>query len=408
MKKIFTLFSVLFSTGAIYAQSYWTNLNSPNNCSYYAVSHDGSKIWANNGMLGNGGQLHYKQGAAPFNTVAVTINSLTSVNNILCLANGNLVVTGQQSFTVPVVYRSTDNGSNWTQSTATLTGFNQNILQDAAGNVYVYNYALGSTISKSTDNGGTFAAIGGTFAVKWMAATGNTLFACGTNSGWNIWKSTDGAATWSLMPNNATQGNQNSIYATPNGNVYFSDYKSTDGGTTWVQMTAPPSGSGVYMVDTQNNIYVKDEPNNLFKSSDAGATYTNVVNGLNWSPTISAQRKIATNDGKLYFSTIGAPNYSLYVHQTGTISAVAEQKMNSSDLNLFPVPANEQLSISVEKGNISSVSVSDISGKVNFTHSSVNKNSMEISLTNFAEGIYFVKITTNDGSIMNKKIVVQH
>lgn len=149
MKKIFTQLSILLSVGAMNAQSYWTNLNSPNNCSYYAVSHDGSKIWASNSLLGpGGGQLHLKQGAAPFATVAVTINSLTSVNNILCLANGNLVVTGQQSFTVPVVYRSSDNGSTWTQSTATLTGYNQNIIQDAAANVYVYNYALGSVVLK--------------------------------------------------------------------------------------------------------------------------------------------------------------------------------------------------------------------------------------------------------------------
>ena len=408
MKKIFTLFSVLFVAGAMNAQSFWTNLNSPSNCTYYSVAHDGSKMFACNGNVGGIGQFYYKQGAAPFNSVAVTINTITSLNNINCLANGNVLITGNQG-TVPVVYRSVDNGSNWTQSTASLTGFNQNIIQDAAGNVYLYNYALGSTISKSTDNGGTFAAIGGTFAVKWMAATGNTLFACGTNSGWNIWKSTDGAATWSLMPNNATQGNQNSVYATPNGNVYFGDYRSTDGGTTWVLRTAPPTGSGIYMVDALNNIYVKDEPTNLYKSSDAGTTYTNVVNGLNWSPTCSAVRKIATNDGKLYFSTANISTVnSFFIHQTGTISAVAEQEMNSTDLHLSPVPANDQLSISIEKGNISSVSVSDISGKVNYTQSSINKNSMEISLANFAAGVYFVKITAPDGAVMNKKIVVQH
>ncbi|MBK9284197.1 MAG: T9SS type A sorting domain-containing protein [Sphingobacteriaceae bacterium] len=406
MKKIFTSIFVLLVLGAWNAQTYWTNLNSPNNCSYYAVSHDGNKIWANNGILGNFGELHYKQGAAPFSTVAVTINSTTAVNNILCLVNGDLVVTGSQSFTVPVVYRSTDNGTTWTQSTATITGFNQNIIQDAAANVYVYNYAAGSPIVKSTDNGATFANVSGTFAVKGLAVTGNTLFACGTNGGWNIWKSTDGAVTWSLMPNNASQGNQNNIYATPNGNVYFSDYKSTDGGNTWVQMTAPPSGSGVYMVDRLNNIYVKDEPTNLFKSSDAGATYTNVVTGLNWSPTISAQRKIATNDGKLYFSTIGAPNYSLYVHQTGTINAVSEISAQSNQLDVFPVPANDQFNLVIENGSISQISIFDQNGKAVYSNNLVNQNEVTVSTENFANGIYLVKIQNSEGFVLTKKIVI--
>jgi len=406
MKKIFTHLSVLLTVGVMNAQTYWTNLNSPNNCSYYAVAHDGSKMYASNGTLGSGGQFFYKLGAAPFNSVAVTINSLTSVNNILCLANGNLLVTGQQSFTVPVAYLSTDNGSTWTQSTATLTGYNQNIVQDAAGNVYVYNNALGSTVRKSTDNGAIFANASGTFAIKALAVTGNTLFACGTNGGWNIWKSTDGAATWSLMPNSASQGNQNSIYATPDGNVYFSNYKSTDGGNTWVTITAPPSGSSVYMTDMLNNIYIKDEPNNLFKSSDAGATYTNVVNGLNWSPTISAQRKIATNDGKLYFSTIGAPNYSLYVHQTGTASAVSEQVVLSSDIELYPVPSNEQMNIVIEKDMISDVIIINQTGKVVCTITNVNSHQISISTETYSSGIYFVRTTTNGGSVLNSKMVI--
>lgn len=405
MKKTFTQLFVLLSVGALNAQTYWTNLNSPNNCSYYAVSHDGSKIWANNGILGSFGELYYKVGAGTFSAVAVTINSVTSLNNINCLANGNLLITGSQIIT-PVAYLSTDNGSTWTQSTCTLTGFNQNIIQDASNNVYVYNYSAGSTVSKSTDNGVTFANASGTFAVKGLAVTGNTLFACGNNSGWNIWKSTDGAVTWSLMPNTATQGNQSFIYSTPNGNVYFENYKSTDGGNTWVQITAPPSGSSVYMVDAQNNIYIKDEPTNLFKSSDAGNTYTNVVNGLNWSPLISAQRKIATNDGKLYFSTIGAPNYSLYVNQPNTASSITEQELNSKNIQLYPIPANDQLNLSLEKDRISEVSIYDQVGKMVYSINNFDRNTVSISTEKFSSGIYIVKMKSADGVILTKKIAI--
>lgn len=407
MKKIFTQLSILLSVGAMNAQTFWTNLNVPNSASYYAISHDGSKMYATNGNIGSGGQFFYKQGAAPFNSVAVTINSLTSVNNILCLANGNIVVTGQQAFTVPVVYRSVDDGTTWTQSSATLTGYNQSIIQDAAANVYVYNSVLGSAVLKSTDNGATFANASGTFQVKSLAVTGNTLFACGTNGGWNIWKSTDGAATWTLMPNNATQGNQSSVYATPNGNIYFGDYRSTDGGTTWVARTAPPSGSGIYAVDALNNIYVKDEPNSLFKSSDAGATYTNVVNGLNWSPTVSAQRKIATNDGKLYFSTIGAGTYSLYEHTSGAPSAIGENSGNEVSLSIYPVPANEKLIVSLKNSSdeVTSITITDLFGKEVYKSFTKSEGDLSVSVSDLSTGIYFLNVKTTQSSISTKMII---
>lgn len=407
MKRLFTLLSVLMIGHFSNGQTFWTNLNSPTSANYYAIAHDGSKMFGSNGILGSFGQFYYKAGAGSWNTVTVSIDAATSVNNINCLVNGDLLMTGSQSFTLPVVYRSVDNGSNWTQSAATITGFNQNIIQDAAGNVYVYNYSSGSTISKSSDNGATFAVANGSFQVKGLAVTGNTLYACGTNGGWNIWKSTDGALNWTLLPNSASQGNQNNVYATPNGNVYFSDYKSLDGGTTWTQMTAPPSGSGVYMVDALNNIYIKDEPANLFKSSDAGATYTNVVSGLNWSPLISAQRKIATNDGKLYFTTIGASSYSLYVHGAGVPSAIKEKSLGADNITVYPMPAIEELYITLknEAIEVKNIIITDFLGKEVNRSFIKTGNDLILSVNDLNSGIYLLNVRTSSGSI-TKKIVV--
>lgn len=411
MKRNFTLFCALISSAIIQAQTFWTSLNSPTNCSYYAVAHDASKMVASNGSLGWAGERFYlKLGAGAWGTVAVTINSVTSLNNINCLVNGDLLLTGSQG-TVPVVYRSTNNGLNWSQSTATLVGFNQNIIQDGSGNVYVYSLG-GSAICKSNDNGATFSIPNSTFTAKCLAVSGNTLFAARSGiSTWNIYKSTDAGVTWSLTANNLSLTSQSFVYATPNGNVYIdSQRKSTDGGTTWTNMTAPPN-SGFYFVDYANNYYVANDPNNVYKSSDAGSTYTDVINGLPLSPTASMQRRIPTNDGKLYVSVAG-PNmtYSLFVHPVGGPTSINEINSSGDHINIFPIPASHSLNLewTGNKNSQYSYQVFDAGMKQVQVHLRDHNGNAEIETSNLNNGLYFLKVNSVKGGASVHKFIVQH
>ncbi len=194
-----TMLSVCIGlSNQVSAQTFWTNLNSPNTARYYAIAHDGTKMYASNGLAGSPyAQFYYKQGACAWNAITMSgVSTATSFNNIYCTSAGNLIAIGSQGATT-VAFRSTDNGSTWTQSTYSLTGFNPGIVEDASGNIYIYN-EVGTNISfvKSTDDGVTFSSPNPTFNIKYLTATGNTLYAVKSGvSVWNVHKSTDGGAT---------------------------------------------------------------------------------------------------------------------------------------------------------------------------------------------------------------------
>jgi photosystem II stability/assembly factor-like uncharacterized protein len=410
MKKTFTFLTLLVCSCIIQAQSFWSNLNSPTGHRYYAVSHDGSKFFSSNGFGGASfAQLTLKQGAGTWNPVTMSgFTTTTTFNNIYCAANGNLIVTGSQGSS-GVVFKSTNDGTTWAQSSYTLTGFNQNILEDASGNIYIYKIGgTGVSFVKSTDGGSTFSAPNATFNTNFMAISGNTLYALQSGvSVWNVYKSTDGGVNWTITPNNLSLSSQSYIYATPNGNVYIDNQKkSTDGGTTWTSMTLAPSGS-VFFIDKSNNYFVRNEPTNLYKSNDAGVTYTDVVNGLDLSPSTSMQYIITTNDGKLYVSTTGAGSYSLYIHGTAPTS-IKESNNLENEINVFPNPASQFVNVDVKNYNVEEVSVLDVNCKLVNTSISFFNTNAKIDVSTLPNGVYFVKVKSINNKPVYKKIIINN
>ncbi len=184
--------------------------------------------------------------------------------------------------------------------------------------------AYGNGMYKSTDGGKTWSHIGlddtmqiGSIVVDptnadiaYVAALGH---AYGPNAMRGVFKTTDGGKTWTkVLYKNANTGaidlsidpqHPETIYAAlwqtrrPPWNIYPPSngpgsglYKSTDGGKTWSQLTnglpkhvgrigvavAPSQPSTVYaQVDTPTNVAT----GGLYRSDDAGATWTHVNGG---------------------------------------------------------------------------------------------------------------------------------
>ena len=87
--------------------------------------------------------------------------------------------------------------------------------------------------------------------------------------------------------------------------------------------------------------------------------------------------------------------------QTKTIDAIA------SPINVYPVPANNQLFIDAGNQNISSISIFDVTGrKINAvsTDSQTNIMSVDVSLIN--TGIYFLSIQL-DNKTEIKQIIIE-
>ena len=87
------------------------------------------------------------------------------------------------------------------------------------------------------------------------------------------------------------------------------------------------------------------------------------------------------------------------------ITSIQEFDNNKQNLNfsIYPNPANEKFSISLDKKNKSEIQVLDISGKVVYQRNFSKE--INISTEKFKEGIYFVKVKNNDNVIIKKLIV---
>ncbi|MBN2147341.1 MAG: hypothetical protein JW726_08130 [Anaerolineales bacterium] len=206
----------------------------------------------------------------------------------VALPDGSIVLMGGYDGTNyrNDVWRSTNNGANWTQMTAAAEwvgrsgGFSSAALPD--GSIVLmggYNTSGGyrSDVWRSTDNGASWTQM--TAAAEWSARTshssvaltdGSIVLMGGNNSSGrlnDVWRSTDNGASWTQMTANAEWAARiyHACVALPDGSIilmggydgtnYFNDmWHSTDNGATWVEVTnnAPwveRAGSSVVLPD---------------------------------------------------------------------------------------------------------------------------------------------------------------
>lgn len=80
----------------------------------------------------------------------------------------------------------------------------------------------------------------------------------------------------------------------------------------------------------------------------------------------------------------------------------------NSELEIFPNPASSLVTVYSEKiNNEALIQVVDIIGNVLKSEKTNQKNSFTINISDLAEGIYILKISTNDGSFSHK-LIIQH
>ena len=93
---------------------------------------------------------------------------------------------------------------------------------------------------------------------------------------------------------------------------------------------------------------------------------------------------------------------------TVTVSPVGikEFGMTNVDLRILPNPANDLVTIT-SRFDFEKIELLSVTGQVLLTET-VNSKSHQLQLQNFAEGIYFIRITYPNGLINTKKLMVQH
>ena len=194
------------------------------------------------------------------------------------------------SYYGPYLFRTTNRGARWdyVESTA---GYRFIVRDPAHPGVF---YAAYRGVSKSVDGGRTWRVwpIDGSVvqALALAPSAPATLYAVtGSNPG-HVFRSTDGAATWTLVSSNLP-GNSWNLAVDPVNPlvVYAATYpallKSVDGGTTWNLANAGlPSSAVLVRIDAgaPSRLYAATDDSGVYASTDAGATWNPANEGLEW------------------------------------------------------------------------------------------------------------------------------
>jgi photosystem II stability/assembly factor-like uncharacterized protein len=283
-----------------------------------------------------------------------------------------------------------------------ISPFNSNIVF-ATGNVYDAAYLIG--VSHTSDGGTTWEHDTidlGTrgWAVAFDGVDSNRVYV-GGDSAYSypaLLISTDLGATWTMSHEGLTStvnvlltipGDGQTVYAGTNNGLF----RSTDAGATW---TATPLTQQVrtLVADPVDpaNVYAGTYGAGVYASTDGGTTWNPMNTGLTCNNVLSlALRPGAENT--LYAGTEGG---SVFKTTVTTGIAGPSSIVHRSSFTVSPNPCRELTNVSFNSSLLSphsSLSIYDASGSLvrSFT---VRTSSFVLRTSGFAEGTYFVRFTS--------------
>lgn len=197
------------------------------------------------------------------------------------------------------------------------------------------------------------------------------------------------------------------------------------------------SGSGDFMPIVEalgnNNAF---KPNNFLQgppNRNGLGNQTVTIEGLypfygqkfepwNWFDTAcynSSSRMIALTGGDAsiekgnrYIDTImaySAPRLYKLLYDPNYGTTGINETAKHIDMSMFPNPANTQLNIviSMEQKPISSIFITDLTGRVVKEITGINAHTQNINLTDLSSGVYLTSIKLTDASVVTRKVIVQ-
>ena len=299
------------------------NYQFANNNLYYPTVKD-TNVFAS--VTGSG---VYRMGINDTTWIAAN-NGLSNLNTKFIKVCGNSIFVG----TGAGLYHSLNNGNSWSNVT---NGITNNAIQflDINGSQIV---AVDSTLDVflSSDSGSTWTDFGICPSKSIANFCSNGIVVLVGTTGLGVNKTTNNGLTWTDANNGLvasyvyklfTYGTD--LYAfTPSHHTIF---KTSDFGNNWVQMNIGwPSNFSIYGLATDgNNIYVSAGSIGIYKSSNGGATWTNITTGL----TNVSVNSIAINGNKIYAGTF---NNGVYVStNSGNNWSPLNNGISSLDVNTF-------------------------------------------------------------------------
>ncbi|WP_298224258.1 T9SS type A sorting domain-containing protein [Flavobacterium sp.] len=301
-------------------------------------------------------------------------------------ANPNIMYFGTSN-----LYKSTDNGINWTS---------------ISGN-------LSKGVYTGTQRYGTITTID-------VSPLNSNIIFIGTDDG-NVWKTTDGGSTYTkisgFLPNKwvtkvkASPTNANQVYVTYSGyryNLFDSNlYVSNDLGNSWQDLSSDLPNSPLSDIEiTSENI--------LFVASDIGVLVSNDL-GVHWNfvgtnmPSVVVTDLILhANSNFLFAATFGRGVYKIDL--TALALSTTTNPINFNSITVYPNPASEFIYVDLQFNQVSEFNAKflDMNGKLvqsyRIDQESAGRHLIKMDVSAFPKGIYFLKLNDSNKTI---KVAVQ-
>ena len=267
-------------------------------------------------------------------------------------------------------------------------------------------------VYKSVASGNNWTAIsqelGGNLDQLKIANSNNLVIY--TSRGGLLFKTVDGGATdWFQLPSpggsinsiaiHPTNPEKIAVATTSNSKVFVSE----DGGLSWLNYKFNLPGFSALALVWDNN-----GEDGLYLGMDYGIFY--IDNTLNeWQPystnlpnVIINELEINSTDGKIYAGTYGRGLWaSPYVpHLLNTTSL-----LNDTDVEIFPNPVKNSVTINFRKGAEADFSIYDQLGKlVRYQPNVYISQPHSIDISELNSGIYFIRINSDIGTITKRLI----
>jgi hypothetical protein len=400
MKKIIFTIAFILNLSILYAQ--WTSINS--------------------GIVNGSTNGSYELGVLGTDIYAATITGLyKSTDNgdnwtivktgdyiTVTIKNNDIYIGGRQGYTS---YVSHDTGLTW-QSLNTLgsnNSYRSIFVKDSiilCGRVHI----SGGGIQKSINYGTSWTNSGGFTLTNVIdiAELGTNIFAGGIRSGGTgsrgVYKSTDlGSSFINISPPNLTGVRSLMVH---NGVIYAGDadvgrlHFSNDSGATWTLRSTFNNSSMTSLGFLGNTIYAGCG-DRIYMSSDSGTTWTNSGN-FNSTPY-----SIAFNNGYIF---VGTASTGIWRCSISSINSIEEKRDNNSLFKIFPNPTNSQFTISWDnktKTNEISIEVTNSLGKIVYSSPFYMLSENIVINLETNPGMFFVTTKDSHGKILNvKKLIV--
>jgi sugar lactone lactonase YvrE len=276
---------------------------------------------------------------------------------------------------------------------------------DAAGNIYIADYQnsririVNTSGIINTFAGNGLAGYGGdggqATAAKLYTPTGVALDAAG-----NVYIA-------DYINNRVRMVNTSGIITTIAG-IGLAGF-SGDGGPATAAEVSQPTG---VIVDPSGNIYEQEWGGDRVRRISAGIITTLTGTGVagfsgDGGPSTAAQINSTLGlaldaSNNLYIADV----FNNRIRKVSGIPLAVNSPVNTNECNVYPNPTSDNLIVSISKTGKTIVTLYDITGREMLNTVKENTSVFNISVAAMPAGIYLLKLQTEDGSILTKKIEV--